>query len=252
MSDPKSSSAAKNSPLQHIRIVMVNTFHPGNIGAVARAMKNMGVYELVLVDPLEFPHDEATSRAAGAVDILENARVVATVEEALEGCSLVVATSARRRGFAWPMQSARAAMQQAYSEASSGAKIAIMFGPERSGLPSETLRLANMHVYIPANPEYDVLNVASAAQTLCYELWVTHSEGALPEQADKAEYPSHDAVEHFYGHLEEVLNHTGFINPKHAGDIMVKLRRLFTKARPEVGELKILRGVLASIQKPKI
>ena len=251
MSDPKSVLSAQNSPLQHIRIVMVNTFHPGNIGAVARAMKNMGVHELVLVEPLEFPHAEATSRAAAAVDILEHARVVSTVEEALEGCSLVAATSARRRGFAWPMQSARVAMQQAYSEASNGAKVAIMFGPERSGLPSETLRLANMHVYIPANPEYDVLNVASAAQTLCYELWVTHSEGALPAQVDKAEYPSHEAVEHFYGHLEEVLNHTGFINPKHAGDIMVKLRRLFTKARLEVGELKILRGVLASIQKPK-
>ena len=251
MSDPKVCLDAENSPLQHIRVVMMNTFHPGNIGAVARAMKNMGLYDLVLVDPLEFPHAEATSRAAGAVDILENARVVLTVEEALKGCSLVVATSARRRSFAWPMQSARSAMQQAYSEASGGAKIAIMFGPERSGLPSEILRLANLHVYIATNPEYDVLNVASAVQILCYELWVTHSKDTLSEQPDKAEYPSYDAVKYFYRHLEEVLNYTGFINPKHTGDIMIKLRRLFTKARLEVGELKILRGILSSILKSR-
>lgn len=251
MSDTISAVSSSDNPLQHIRIVMVNTFHPGNIGAVARAMKNMGLSDLVLVEPLEFPHEEATSRAAGAVDVLENATVVSTVEEALEGCSLVAATSARRRGFDWPMKSARAAMEQAYEEAQDGAKVAIMFGPERSGLPSETLRLANMHVYIPANPEYDVLNVASAAQTLCYELWVKHSDDAVLESCTDTEYPPHEAMEHFYKHLEEVLNDTGFINPNHSGDIMVKLRRLFNKARPEVGELKILRGILSSVQKLK-
>ncbi len=228
---------------------MVNTYHPGNIGAVARAMKNMGLSELILVQPRVFPDPEASSRAAGAVDVLQQAQVVATVAEALQGCRLVIASSARRRGFAWPMQSARQAMQQAYNAARGGSPVAILFGPERSGLPSETLRLANTHVYIPANPEYSVLNVASAAQILCYELWALHDEGKLPELPDAAEYPSHEAVEHFYQHLQDTLQEIGFINPRHAGDIMIKLRRLFNRARPELGELKILRGILAAIGK---
>lgn len=238
-----------STPLQHIRIVMVNTFHPGNIGAVARAMKTMGLSDLVLVDPLKFPHEEATSRAVGAADLLENARVVATVAEALEGCQLVAATSARKRGFDWPMKSARDGMEQAYQEAAAGTKVAILFGPERSGLTSEDLRMANMHVYIPANPEFGVLNVASAAQLLCYELWVYHSEGAMPEVKDVAEYPSHEDLQHFYQHLEETLEDTGFITEKRRGDTMIKLHRLFNRARPELLELKMLRGVLSSVQK---
>lgn len=236
--------------LNNIRIVMVRTFHPGNIGAVARAMKTMGLSELVLVDPVDFPHEEAHSRAAGATDVLERARIVSTVEEALADCQWVIATSARRRGYEWPMKTARAGMAEAYALASGGKQIAILFGPERSGLESETLRLANQHVYIPANPDYSVLNVSAAAQTLCYELWMNEVEGGeVPSGPNPVEYPKREELEHFYSHLEQVLRLTGFLIPQHPGESMVKLRRLFTRAQPETRELKMLRGILSSVER---
>lgn len=237
--------------LSSARIVMVRTFQSENIGAVARAMKNMGLSDLVLVAPRDWPSKAALNRAAGAVDILENVSIVDTVEEAVADCQWVVATSARRRGYDWPMAPAREAMASAWQRLQENQRVAILFGPERSGLDSETLRLCHQHVYISAHPDYPVLNVAQAAQVMTYELYqASEGGGQLPDVPDsrRPRYPSHAELEHFYDHLERALAATGFLRPEHPGDTMVKLRRLFTRAAPEKVELNMLRGILRSME----
>ena len=235
----------KSAPLTNIRIVMVNTFHPGNIGSAARAMKTMGLTDLVLVAPKDFPSDHAMSMAAGATDVLENARIVDTVEEAIDDCQLVLATSARSRSHPWPIQETREATAQIVSEAQQGS-VAIMFGPERMGLHNEHLRQAHLHIDIPGNPEYPVLNVASAVQLICYECFMTARQSfPLVEKS----YPKVTELNQFYEHLENTLNDSGFLNKAHPGQAMLRLKRLFNRARPEKIELNMLRGILSTIDK---
>lgn len=235
----------KQGYLHNIRIVMVQTWHPGNIGAAARAMKNMGISDLVLVNPVEYPSESATSMAAGATDVLEQATIVSSVEEAIADCQLVLATSARSRSHPWPIQEAREAAQQISQESSTG-KVAILFGPERMGLHNEHLRLAHFHMDIPGNPDYPVLNVAQAVQLVCYECFMASREPIA--HAEKV-YPQVKELNHFYQHLEATLTRSGFLIKAHPGQAMLRFKRLFNRARPEKIELNMLRGVLSSIDK---
>ena len=236
--------------LNQIRVVLVNTSHTGNIGSAARAMKTMGLTELYLVDPVEKPDGKAHALAAGATDIVANATIVETLEDAISDCGLVVGTSARSRTLPWPMLNPRECGQKMIKEASQY-PVALVFGRENSGLTNEELQLCHFHVCIPANPEYSSLNLAMAVQTLAYEVRMAYlaSQEAEQQEAEKEQYPRVDDLERFYVHLEETLKETGFIIKQHPGIVMTKLRRLFNRARPEETELNILRGILASIQK---
>lgn len=236
--------------LDQIRIVLVNTSHTGNMGSAARAMKTMGLTQLVLVDPQTLPDDGAHALAAGASDVLANARVVSTLDEAIADCGLVIGTSARSRTLSWPMLDPREAGEKAVGE---GMKhpVALVFGRERTGLTNDELQKCHYHVAIPANPEYSSLNLAMAVQTICYEVRMCWLQDQAPEVESEADYPSAHQLEGFYQHLEQTLLKTGFIADDHPGQVMSKLRRLFNRARPEAIELNILRGILTSIQKPK-
>lgn len=236
--------------LDQIRIVLVNTSHTGNMGSAARAMKTMGLTKLVLVDPQTLPDDSAHALAAGASDVLANARIVSTLDEAIADCGLVIGTSARSRTLSWPMLDPREAGEKAVGE---GMKhpVALVFGRERTGLTNDELQKCHYHVAIPANPEYSSLNLAMAVQTICYEVRMCWLQDQAPEVESEADYPSAHQLEGFYQHLEQTLLKTGFIADDHPGQVMSKLRRLFNRARPEAIELNILRGILTSIQKPK-
>lgn len=243
----------KGSALDNIRIVLVNTSHPGNIGAVARAMKNMAVSDLALVAPRKYPHDEATWRASNAADVLDNATVYDTLEAAIADCSLVVGTSARGRTIPWPLLDPRHCAEKAYAEAGQH-KVALVFGREDRGLTNDELQLCNLHVNIPANEEYSSLNLAMAVQVLCYELRMTHLAGVEGQLSDNPmadwDMPpaTADALQRYFVHLEETLVEMGFLNPKAPKQLMTRLRRLYTRARPDEMEVNILRGILTATQ----
>lgn len=236
--------------LSDIRIVLVNTSHPGNIGSAARAMKTMGLSSLYLVDPISPPDGKSSALAAGAGDVLANATIVNSLEEAVSDCGLVVGTSARSRTLPWPMLTPRECGKKLVVEADKY-PVALVFGRENNGLSNEELQQCHFHVCIPANPDYSSLNIAAAVQTLCYEIRVNHLDIEAAKFAPnvEADYPLNVDLERFYVHLEKTLNDVNFIVPNHPGMVMTKLRRLFNRARPEVQELNILRGMLSSIDK---
>ena len=233
--------------LDNIRIVLVNTSHTGNIGSTARAMKTMGLSNLYLVDPVSAPDGHASALAAGAGDVLANAKTVATLQEAVADCGLVVGTSARSRTHSWPMLEPRSCGRKLIEEVPDY-PVALVFGRENNGLTNEELQQCHFHVCIPANPEYSSLNLAAAVQTLCYEVrmaWLEKDAFPPTENDD----PLNEDLERFYQHLEQTLTGTNFIVKNHPGMVMTKLRRLFNRARPESQELNILRGILSSIDK---
>ncbi|HTQ36373.1 MAG TPA: RNA methyltransferase [Steroidobacteraceae bacterium] len=232
-----------------IRFVLVETTHPGNIGAVARAMKNMGLTELVLVKPREFPHPEATARASGADDVLAAARVVATLAEGIAGCGLVYATTARTREQYFRVVGARAAAERMVAEARSGA-VAVLFGTERFGLSNEQLLAAHALIRIPANPDYESLNVAMAAQLIAYEIRMAALEGAPPPQPPRdTPLAAPEDMERFYTHLEQVMEEADFRDRTHSGThLMGRIRRLFNRAELDGNEVNILRGILTAVQ----
>ncbi len=235
--------------LKNVRVILVNTSHPGNIGSAARAMKTMGLSDLCLVSPQLFPHNKADEMATGAVDILKNAIVVNSLDEALADCGLVVGTSARSRTIPWPMLTPREFAAKAVVEAAH-TKVAIMFGREQSGLTNEELHRCHFHIQIPSHAEYSSLNLAAAVQVIAYELWVASLTDAVPEQWDY-QYATAKDMEGFYQHLESVLIKTAFLNPKVPRQLMTRLRRLFSRARPDVMEVNILRGILGAVEKLK-
>jgi tRNA (cytidine32/uridine32-2'-O)-methyltransferase len=235
--------------LANIRIVLIQTFHPGNIGSAARAMKTMGLTNLVLVNPREFPHEDATAMAAGATDVLDQARVVGSLQEAIVDCALVIGTSARDRTFSLPPLLPEACAEKLVQESNQG-PVALIFGRERMGLHNDEIQQCHFQVNIPANPEYPVLNIASAIQILCYEMYrsldrqdATHVDGVGDD------YPLVDDLNQFYTHLESTLNHVGFLKPQHQGQTMPRFQRLFRRARLEKKELQLLRGMLSRIEK---
>lgn len=239
--------------LENIRIVLVGTTDQRNIGSAARAMKTMGLSRLVLVEPKDPPQGAAQALAAGATDILANAQTVGSLAEALTGCSLVLATSARNRTLDWPQLDPRQAgekiVREGFANTENPAQIAIVFGREANGLTNEELQQSNVHIHIPANPDYSSLNLAMAVQTVCYEVRMAWLAAQQEPPTAEAEYPLHQDLESFYVHLEQVLTKSGFIVRQHPGLVMTKLRRMFTRTRPEANELNILRGILASVEK---
>lgn len=231
-----------------IRIVLVGTTHPGNIGAVARAMKNMGQSELALVNPRHFPHEEATARASGASDILDNARVVSTLAEALTDCVYVAGASARSRTINWPSMGPRDCAERMIGERQHG-KVAAVFGPERSGLNNDDLDLCHTLLTIPTDPGFSSLNLAMAVQILTYELRVASLLHEGPVFETEAPPASSDEMEHFYAHLEKVMLDIGFLDPDNPRHLMRRLRRLFIRTRPDKNEVNILRGILTAVDR---
>ncbi|WP_137241319.1 tRNA (cytosine(32)/uridine(32)-2'-O)-methyltransferase TrmJ [Pantoea agglomerans] len=240
--------------LQNIRIVLVETSHTGNMGSVARAMKTMGLTNLYLVNPLVKPDSQAISLAAGASDVIGDAKIVDSLDEAIAGCSLVVGTSARSRSLPWPMLDARECGVKSVEE-SQQAPVALVFGRERVGLTNDELQKCHYHVAIQANPEYSSLNLAMAVQIIAYEVrmaWLQAQEQASPPpQYEESPYPLVDDLERFYQHMEQMMLNSGFIREANPGQVMSKLRRLYTRARPERDELNILRGMFSSFEKRK-
>ena len=237
-----------------IRFVLVDTTHPGNIGAVARAMKNMGLSDLVLVNPREFPHPEATARASGADDLLLTARVVPTLAEAIANCGLVLATTSRQRDHFFRVLEAREAairaVQEARDGAATGSGVAVLFGTERNGLSNEQLLSAHALLFIPSNPEYTSLNVAMAAQLIAYEIRMAQHTGA-PQVAPAREVPlaTPADMDRLYAHLEVVMEEVGFRDRTQSGTaLMGRIRRFLNRAEPDANEVNILRGMLTAVQ----
>jgi TrmH family RNA methyltransferase len=234
-----------------VRIVLVDTSHPGNIGATARAMKTMGLRELALVRPKHFPSEEATARAAGADDVLSDARVHATVEQSIADCGWVVGARARLRTVALPILDPREAAAAIWQRVASN-RVAVLLGPEQSGLTNEDLKRCQQLVHIPAVPEFSSLNLAMAAQVLCYELRMA-MPGRVPPEGPKsdARLATAEELEHLHEHLERLLTESGFLHPAHQRQVKLKLRRIFHKAELEDNELAILRGALTSLDPAK-
>jgi tRNA (cytidine32/uridine32-2'-O)-methyltransferase len=242
-----SPKAQRMQPLSQVRIVMIGTTHPGNIGAAARAMKNMGLTDLALVEPKVFPSDEAVARAAGAGDILDAARLCGTLEEAIADCERVIGASARLRSIPWPQLDPR---ECAALVTGSRAKTAILFGREHSGLSNEDLERCHYLLHIPCNPEYSSLNVAAALQVVSYELFYASSAQAAAILTEAPSYATGEQMESFFGHLEEVLRDSRFLHEsKHEASILRRLRRIFNRAHPEEAELHLLRGILSAVQR---
>lgn len=227
-----------------VRIVLIDPSHPGNIGSVARAMKNMALTDLVLVRPRSFPHAEAIALAAGADDILSSARIVTTVAEAIGDCGFIAGTTSRPRSYYWEFATPRDVAARIVGLPEEN-RAALLFGSERYGLGTDDLNHCNVLVRIPANPDYCSLNLAMSVQLLAYELFMTREQ---PQSRIQLELPLALAgdVEHFYGHLHQVLGEIDFDD--RTGHLMERLRRLFNRAQLDRNELNIMRGILSAVQ----
>jgi len=230
-----------------VRIVMVNTTEPGNIGAAARAMKNMMLSQLYLVSPSNYPSAVATARASGADDVLSNAIVCSSLEDALIGVNLVIGASARQRNIKWRQLDVIETCSEIQSTiASNNQEVAVVFGTENSGLTNEELDLCSILMTIPGNPNYFSLNVASAIQVFAYQNFVSSIDGKFDNSPkDLANF---DDLNSFYKHLEQVLEHIDYFDSKKPKSLLMRrLRRLFGKSVPEKEEIAILRGILNKI-----
>ena len=258
------------SVFENVQVVMVNPSHGGNVGSAARAMKTMGMQNLVLVSPDNFPSELATARASGATDILDNVRVVDRFEEAVGDCRLVIGTSGRMRRIPWPLMDARTCGEVVAQEASQG-KVAIVFGREARGLTNEELHQCHYHVHIPGNPEYSVLNISAAIQVLMYEIRMavcgsesngSESDGAQDEGVDDkgpvipmdwvrwdAELAPHQAVADCVDHSLRVLEAVEYYNPKEPRQTKARLQRLVQRLRLDASEVQLLRGMLSAAEK---
>jgi len=238
----------KKTEQQPIRIVLCETSHPGNIGAAARAMKNMGLHRLILVSPAQFPHPEAMSRASGADDVLANALVVRSLEEAIKDCQWVFGTSSRDREFPWPQLTPKMAAEKIQTQQEE--QIAIVFGTERAGLTNEQLQQCDYHIAIPADPDYPSLNLAQAVQVICYEIFTQDKILTLSRRAGerKEEKATREEVEGLLSHFEETALKLNFIVQDNPKKLIPKLKRLFAKSQLDKDEINILRGFLKMVQ----
>lgn len=232
----------------HVRIVLVNPSHPGNIGAVARAMKNMGLFRLYLVAPEKFPHPEATIRAVGASDVLAAAIITADLPQALTGCEFVYATSARTRRLEWPECNARQCAEQVV-QIQPQQEVAIVFGRESSGLTNEELACCHIHVHIPADAQFSSLNLAAAVQICTYELYMAALAQQPTPQTEIRALAPHEQLTGFYSHLESTLIQLGCLDPSHPKQLIQRLHRLFNRAQLDSIEINILRGILKAVNK---
>ncbi len=243
--------------LDQIRIVLVNTTHSGNIGAAARAMKNMGVTQLVLVDPIAEIDGDAIVRASGASEILDSCITVSSLDEAVAGCGLVIGTSARGRHIPWPLCSPRECADKAKKAVANNNSVALVFGRESRGLTNEELHKCNAHVHIPTNPDFSSLNIAAAVQVLCYEMRIASLEEESVDGGGKNkwgvewdyEMAPHGDMERFFDHLKDSLVDIGFLDPNTPKQLMTRLRRMFQRTALDTMEVSMMRGILAAVQR---
>ncbi|NHC03925.1 RNA methyltransferase [Acinetobacter sp. 187] len=256
-------NAAVSQHLAHVRIVMVNTTLPANIGSALRAMKTMGLSKLVLVAPKTYPHPDIDALAAGATDLIEQIEIVETLEDAIKDCHLVFGTSARTRTIPWPLLDARPAAQESMKAVvQDQQEIAVVFGREDRGLTNEELAMANYHVTIPVNSDYGVLNVAQAIQIISYEMRMATVElmdkevdpdavmKVTDEEAMHWDEPlvTHEQMEQFYPHIEKMLADIEFMDPKNPRLLPLRLRRLFGRIQLDKMEYHLLRGIFTRVQ----
>ena len=256
-------NAAVSAHLSHVRIVMVNTTLPANIGSALRAMKTMGLSKLVLVAPKTYPHPDINALAAGAADLIDQIEIVARLEDAIQDCQLVFGTSARSRTIPWPLLDARPAAEKSlHAVLKQQQEIAIVFGREDRGLTNEELAMANYHVTIPVNDDYGVLNVAQAIQVICYEMRMAALQLIEQPQDTQATMQvtdsqsmqwdeplvTHDQMQQFYPHLEKMLAEIEFMDPKNPRLLPLRLRRLFGRIQLDTMEYHLLRGIFTRVQ----
>ena len=237
-----------NEQLNSIKVVLVGTTHPGNIGATARAMKNMGIVNMALVEPKEFPSDIATYRSKAAKDVLENAEVFDTLKMAISDCELVIGTSARERKVPWPILNPKDASQEV-SRGSLNNKVAVVFGREDRGLTNEELGLCNLHVHIPTDPEYSSLNLSQAVQIMVYEIRSAILENEGNEGNWDVEFADNDQTERLISHMDELMQEVDFYEIDNPRKLLLRVRRFFKRSRLDVMEVNIFRGLFAAIQK---
>ena len=239
----------KSNIVDNIRVVLVETTHPGNIGATARAMKTMQHRNLYLVRPKIFPSAESTARATGADDVLASAQVVDSLVAAVSDCQLVIATSARERSIPWPALDPGECATEVVNIASKN-PVAIVFGRESSGLTNEELELCNSVVQIPTNKEFSSLNIASAVQIICYEIMKVCDKSANTNISSTEQTPlaDHGQMQQLYQHLEQCMIEVEFLDPEKPRRLMRRMKRLFNRAYLDQNELSILRGFFAAVQ----
>ena len=256
-------NAAVSAHLSHVRIVMVNTTLPANIGSALRAMKTMGLSKLVLVAPKTYPHPDIDALAAGATDLIEQIEIVETLADAIKDCHLVFGTSARSRTIPWPLLDARPAAEKSISAVVNDQQdVAVVFGREDRGLTNEELAMANYHVTIPVNTDYGVLNVAQAIQVICYEMRMATLAVVESAEDEAATMPvtdtesmqwdeplvTHEQMEQFYPHIEKMLAEIEFLDPKNPRLLPLRLRRLFGRIQLDRMEYHLLRGIFTRVQ----
>ena len=231
-----------------INIVLVETSHPGNIGSVARAMKTMRLSKLSLINPRKFPSGEANALSGNATDILEDAQVYKTIEDAIKTSTFVYATSSRNRTIQWPTVNVEEGAELILNQTTAEKEISILFGREDRGLTNEELQLANTHIEIPANPDYPVLNLAMSAQILSYEIFkASHNT----EARDWHDYPEVDSanLQMLIDHFIETAVNIDVIHPENPKKIISRIKRMFSRLHPDEMEASFLRGFLAAINK---
>ena len=235
--------------LNSVKVVLVGTTHPGNIGATARAMKNMGILDLALVEPKEFPSDVATFRSKAAKDILEKASVHTSLEEAISECELVVGTSARGRTIPWPVLNPREAAEEMHKSSLNG-KVAIVFGREDRGLTNEELGLCNFHVHIPSDPEYSSLNLSQAVQILAYEIRLSYLQDRhVNKEYWDVELANNEQTERLINHMDELMQEVDFYDVENPRKLLVRVRRFFKRSKIDVMEANIFRGLFATFKR---
>lgn len=242
-------SSIEIQALKNVRVVLMRTSHPGNIGSAARAMKTMGLSQLCLVDPKRFPDPKAVEMCSNATDVLEAATVFSSFEEAITGCDLVIGTSARLRSIPWPLLTPRQCGDKAMQTAMKDAQVAIVFGNEQSGLSNEELQRCQFHVNIPANPNYSSLNLASSVQVLAYEVRMSALGDNLVLQDAVDELATDQDMVYFFEHLETTLRDLRFLKDSNPRQMMTRFKRLFNRLTLEKQEVRLLRGIFSAIKK---
>ena len=233
---------------RYVQIVLVETSHPGNIGSVARAMKNMGLANLALINPKKFPHQDATALAGNAKDVLDNAHIFSSIQEAVKSSKMIYATSARDRTIEWPTLTANEAASEIQELVSNEIEVSILFGREDRGLTNEELQLANKHLIIPAHPDYPVLNIAMSTQVVCYELYQAAQDNSVESWQDFPEYTSEE-LNNLIEHFNETVEVLELVDPKNPKQIMTRMERMFRRLYPDQMEGNFLRGFLKAVNK---
>jgi tRNA (cytidine32/uridine32-2'-O)-methyltransferase len=233
---------------QFVQIVLVETSHPGNIGSVARAMKNMGLANLSLINPKKFPHQEATALAGNATDVLDNAKIFSSIQEAVNTSKVIYATSARERTIEWPTLTANDAASEIQELVANEIEVSILFGREDRGLTNDELQLANKHLIIPAHPDYPVLNIAMSTQVVCYELYQAAKKNSVDSWQDFPEYTSEE-LNNLIDHFNETVIALELVDPNNPKQIMTRMERMFRRLYPDQMEGNFLRGFLKAVNK---